>query len=352
MRPSWSSRGRLGGLPDPIEAEGIWTAIWYQEAHNSTALEGNTLILRQVEVLLRDGRAVGDKALNEYLEVRGYADAARWVYGQALEPGAWSDGSLLTLSEVRNVHKLALGPVWDVAPHPGASEREDPGSFREHDIAPFGGGMAPRHGRTFPPRCATGCERLRGSPGLSGRSRPWLGCTARLNRSTRFSTATAGPADCCSTSSWSDSATCPRSSTCATATRYLRALRSNDSGDPGPLGELLARAVLDNLYRFVVPAIAGPRRLVPLPALADRHLSEGALRVAANRGRLRARRGPTATGGAPVPGSTSTSRADISDTCEPLRVGSAARLSGPVCPDGGEGRGERRGRLRPTRQRG
>jgi hypothetical protein len=57
------------------------------------------------------------------------------------------------------------------------------------------------------------------------------------------------------------------------------------------LGELLARAVLDNLYRFVVPAIAGPRRLVPLPALADRDLTEGTLRVAANRGRLRARKG-------------------------------------------------------------
>jgi Fic/DOC family len=73
--------------------------------------------------------------------------------------------------------------------------------------------------------------------------------------------------------------------------RYLRALRSNDDGDPGPLGELLARAVLDNLYRFVVPAITGPRRLVPLPALADRDLTEGALRVAANRGRLRAQKG-------------------------------------------------------------
>jgi hypothetical protein len=70
-------RGRLGGLPDLIEAEGIWTAMWYQEAHNSTAIEGNTLILRQVEVLLRDGRTVGDKELKEYVDVRGCADAAR-----------------------------------------------------------------------------------------------------------------------------------------------------------------------------------------------------------------------------------------------------------------------------------
>jgi fido (protein-threonine AMPylation protein) len=70
--------------------------------------------------------------------------------------------------------------------------------------------------------------------------------------------------------------------------RYLAALRRADGGDPGPLGEFLARAVLDNLYKFVVPAIAGPARLVPLPALATEQLSANALRVAAIRGRLKA----------------------------------------------------------------
>ena len=66
-------------------------------------------------------------------------------------------------------------------------------------------------------------------------------------------------------------------------TKYLQALRTADAGDPGQLGETIARAVLDNLYRFVVPAIAGPNRLVPLAALASHDLTEGALRVAANR---------------------------------------------------------------------
>ena len=37
--------------------------------------------------------------------------------------------------------------------------------------------------------------------------------------------------------------------------------------------------MLDNLYKFVVPAIAGPARLVPLPALATDELSANALRV-------------------------------------------------------------------------
>ena len=134
---------RFGGLPNPKEAESIWADIWHQEAHHSTALEGNTLVLREVQMLLDQGRAVGAKPLKEYNEVKGYADAARWVYGQALEPGDWHDGRLLTMSEVRHVHHLAMTPVWDVAPHPDATDREGPGSFREHDIHPFPGGMTP-----------------------------------------------------------------------------------------------------------------------------------------------------------------------------------------------------------------
>ena len=72
-------RDRMGGLPNPVEAEGIWTTIWYEEAHHSTAIEGNTLVLKQVERLLADGVAVGNKELKEYMEVRGYATAAKWV---------------------------------------------------------------------------------------------------------------------------------------------------------------------------------------------------------------------------------------------------------------------------------
>ncbi len=72
---------------------------------------------------------------------------------------------------------------------------------------------------------------------------------------------------------------------------YLQALRRADAGDPGQLGELLARAILDNLYKFIVPAVAGPARLVPLSALTDDRITADALRVAALRGRLQATRG-------------------------------------------------------------
>lgn len=67
---------RVGGLTNTAEAEGIWRGIWHEETHNSTAIEGNTLALRQVRMLLEHGLAVGDKELREYLEVQAYGEAA------------------------------------------------------------------------------------------------------------------------------------------------------------------------------------------------------------------------------------------------------------------------------------
>lgn len=113
-----------------------------------------------MERLLADGVAVGSKELKEYMEVKGYADAARWVYGQALEPGAWTDGNLLTMTEVRHVHRMALTPVWGIAPHPNATERASPGNFREHDIEPFPGGIVPPSWVEVPPALSTWLEEV------------------------------------------------------------------------------------------------------------------------------------------------------------------------------------------------
>lgn len=75
-------------------------------------------------------------------------------------------------------------------------------------------------------------------------------------------------------------------------TAYLAALRRADQGEPGALGEFIARAILDNLYKFIVPAVAGPARLVPIAALANKRINANALRAAAVRGRLQATKGP------------------------------------------------------------
>lgn len=286
-------RERLGGLPSPDEAEGIWRGIWLEEAHHSTAIEGNTLVLKQVEQLLEEGRAVGNKELSEYLEVRGYADAAGWVYGHGIQPGGWSGGKLITLGELREIHSLAMTPVWEVAPHPQATPKERPGSFREHDIEPFPGGMRPPEWPQVPMlvrdwlgdaqslRKVEGSELPEALAGLHARFEqvhPFLdgnGRAGRLVLNLLLVRLGYPPAIIYK----------------GERSRYLAALRRADQGDLGPLGEFLARAILDNLYKFVVPAIAGPARLVPLPALATGKLSANALRVAATRGRLKAAKG-------------------------------------------------------------
>lgn len=280
---------RLGGLPRPEESKYVWSDIWHLEAHHSTALEGNTLVLREVEALLDRGRAVGAKPLAEYMEVRGYGEAAQWVYAQA---GRTPDSGLVTAQEIREVHHRVMSPVWSVSPHPDADANEAPGNYRRHDIRPSDGGMTPP---TWPlvdaevsgwiasvPRLITEAgqglalpERLAQAHNEFERIHPFLdgnGRTGRLVLNLLLVRLGYPPVIILKQQ----------------RAAYLSAMQAADRGDLGALGELLARAMLDNLNRFILPSVAGPARLVPLPALVDAELSLVALRAAARRGRLEA----------------------------------------------------------------
>jgi Fic family protein len=278
----------VGGLPGPAKADKIWRDIWFHEAHNSTAIEGNTLVLKQVEALLARGETVGNKELKEYLEVKGYADAATWVYGQARKARA-RGAPLLTLQEVRQVHHTAMTPVWAVAPHPDATPEESPGNFRKHDIHPFPSKMTPPTHPLIAAEMRGWLERVNrvqdGDGFLSDRlaelhagferAHPFIdgnGRTGRLLLNLLLVRLGYPPA------------VIQKRERVA----YLKALARSDRGEHAPLGEQIARAVLDSLMRFLLPAIAGTVKLVALDALLDKDLSIAALRQAAERGRLRA----------------------------------------------------------------
>lgn len=254
--------------------------------------------MREVQALLDQGRAVGAKPLREYNEVRGYADAARWVYSQALEPSSWHDGRLLTLTEIRHIHRTAMTSAWNVAPHPEANDREGPGNFREHDIEAFSAGMRPPSWPLVPARieqwiedvCAAGDRISDGAhdrplPEELGRLHndfeqihPFLDGNGRAGRLllNLLLVRLGYP---------------PVIILKRQREAYLTAMQRADAGDYGARGELIARAMYDNLNRFIVPNVAGPARFVPLPALVTKDLSLTALRHAARRGRVEAVQG-------------------------------------------------------------
>jgi fido (protein-threonine AMPylation protein) len=280
----------VGGLPLPAEADAIWEGIWYEEAHHSTAIEGNTLILREVERLLREGKAVGNKELAEYLEVEGYAKAAEWVYAQAVEKTRdWSAGERINLTELRQIHRLVVEPAWLHAPPDDLHPREGPGSFRQHDIRPFSGGMTPP---PFPEVPALVSDWLRDADrGPTGDQHAMLFVAdlhARFETIHPFRDGNGRVGRLATNLLLVRHGYPPAVLYKRDRTRYLNALRRADRNDAGPLAEMFARAVTDGIYRFLLPGLAGPHRLVPLRSLADTELSGNALAVAAKRGRLRA----------------------------------------------------------------
>jgi hypothetical protein len=284
-------RELLGGLPKPSEAERIWRWIWHREVHHSTALEGNTLHLEQVEALLDEGRSVGDTELRELLEVRGYADAATWVYEQAMNPVEGKDALAVSLTEIRSIHELALGPVWIVAAPPDATPDETPGSFRRHDIQSFPGGMTPPSWVEVPAALGEWVASLRDLNDAPVFIEALAAAHARFERIHPFLDGNGRVGRLIVNLLLVRSGRPPAIVVKRDREKYRAALRRADGGDAGPLAEMLARAVTENIVRFVLPATVRPDQLVPLASLVRQGRGAPALRAAIERGRLQAVRG-------------------------------------------------------------
>lgn len=82
-----------------IRLREYFTVEW---THHSTALEGNTLDLRETRLVLLDGLTAGGKTLREHLEVVDHRDAIEWL------EEAVRNGMPLTAGLVREVHRLVV----------------------------------------------------------------------------------------------------------------------------------------------------------------------------------------------------------------------------------------------------
>ncbi|MDR2538122.1 MAG: Fic family protein [Bifidobacteriaceae bacterium] len=295
---------KMGGLPDINQASEVWKNVWYLEVHNSTAIEGNTLALREVELLLSRNRTVGGKELKNYLEVKGYAKALQWVYMHTNRSDLENlDFELITKTEVRRIHELALGDVWAVHPHPNALPSETAGNFREHNINPFEGGMTPPDFTDVSARLSTWvsdtnifgekfaenlfdlkeiiyqlaqihCKFEKIHPFLDGNGR-----TGRLILSLILIRMGFPPIIILK----------------QRRNAYITAMEYADLGKYDRLAKIIAQGVIDNIYRFLTPVLTSDQELVPIHALAGPEISQEALRKAAMRGRLNASVGKNGT---------------------------------------------------------
>lgn len=91
----------LGEAPAEVVAR-FARSFDVEYAHNSTAIEGNTLSLIQTKVILEDGLSVGGKALREIYEVANHDRAFSYV------KRAVAEGRLLDEEMLKDIHALLM----------------------------------------------------------------------------------------------------------------------------------------------------------------------------------------------------------------------------------------------------
>lgn len=91
----------LGEAPAEVVAR-FARSFDVEYAHNSTAIEGNTLSLIQTKVILEDGLSVGGKALREIYEVANHDRAFSYVKRVVAE------GRLLDEEMLKDIHALLM----------------------------------------------------------------------------------------------------------------------------------------------------------------------------------------------------------------------------------------------------
>jgi Fic family protein len=111
--------------PSPALRE-AFAGLRLAEIASSARLAGSLLDLTEARALLDRGRALGGHRLEDYLIVRGYADAAAWAAQQAARRGP------VSTEDLRTLHRLAVRGIND-----------DAGAWRTRTLPPLTDGTVP-----------------------------------------------------------------------------------------------------------------------------------------------------------------------------------------------------------------
>lgn len=263
-------RARLGGFPSPDAAPATWGRLLVEQVHHGTAIDGNPLTLAEVGGVLRRGGGATDDA-EAVAAVRGHADAVAWVHRQVAPPGTDPDGPVLTVDDVRDLHRRVEGG----------------GDWRRRDALPFRGDTSPAAASAVPDAVAAwvreaavadpeqGLDAIGDLHARFGAIRPFEAGNGRVGRLL---------VDLLLVRRGWPPAILHRSE----RYRYLDALGRADADDPTPLADLFAAALAGVLRRFAAGPGHGADLLLPLSAFATPALKVETLRAAAQRGRLEA----------------------------------------------------------------
>ncbi len=123
-----NKRDRLHAILNAIDPEALESferSFDVEYAHNSTAIEGNTLTLVQTKAILEDGLSVGGKSLCEIYEVANHRKAFNYVKEHVAK------GDVLTEDIAKDIHMLLLENIL-----PG-------GIYRNVEVRISGAGFLP-----------------------------------------------------------------------------------------------------------------------------------------------------------------------------------------------------------------
>lgn len=133
----------------PAEVAKLKEYILVEWTHHSTALEGNTLSLRETRVVLLDGVTVGGKTLREHLEVTDHRDAVEWLEGAVKGEVVLSEGL------IRELHRLVVKSTYP----------EEAGRYRRAAVRIAGSKHLPPPAQDVPDLVRDLVERYRGMTG-------------------------------------------------------------------------------------------------------------------------------------------------------------------------------------------